>query len=232
MSDRYLVAIPVFNEQNYVRSVLNRTLEHKLDILVIDDGSTDSTADILASITGIKVIAHAENFGYGRSIIDAFNFAVEHGYDWIITMDCDEQHEPAEIPGFIDAINKDDADIISGSRYLQILPGNDEPPADRLSINKRITAILNSRLGLALTDTFCGFKACRVEAIRKLRLTEIGYALPMQFWVQVAQAQLRVKEIPVKLVYSDPDRHFGGILDIPEIRYKHYLEVFEASLME
>ena len=230
MSGRHLVAIPVFNEQRYVHSVLSRTLEHNMDILVVNDGSTDSTTEILTSFTEIKIITHNENLGYGRSIIDAFNFAAEQGYDWVITMDCDEQHEPGEIPGFISAINEDDADIISGSRYLQSLPGNDQPPADRLSINKRITAVLNSRFGLSLTDTFCGFKACRVEAIRKLCLTDSGYGLPMQFWVQTAQAQLRVKEIPVKLIYSDPNRHFGGNLDIPEIRYKHYMDVLETSL--
>ena len=91
-------------------------------------------------------------------------------------------------------------------------------------------ATLNRRLGLNITDAFCGFKAYRVAALRDLHITVPGYAMPMQFWVQAARAGLRVRELPVRLIYNDPTRHFGGLLDDPAIRLQHYLEVLETEL--
>ena len=194
-------------------------------ILLIDDGSTDGTGEYLASRSDIQLIRHAENRGYGQSLIDAFGYANVGGYDWVITMDCDEQHEPERIPDFFRAIETDRWDLISGSRYLEEMPANDLPPSDRQSINRTITSILNDCYNLNLTDGFCGFKAHRMEATRKLRLNEPGYAFPMQLWPQVAHHKLRVTEIPVRLIYNDPTRHFGGTLDDPENRLRHYLDV-------
>jgi dolichol-phosphate mannosyltransferase len=85
-------------------------------------------------------------------------------------------------------------------------------------------------LGVELTDSFCGFKAYRVEALRRLRLSEDGYAFPMQFWVQAAANGLRVREVPVKLIYNDPNRSFGGPLDDPSIRMAHYRRVLHCEL--
>lgn len=228
---RILVAIPVYNEERHVERVLSEVLQYTSNVLVIDDGSTDQTPVLLAR-QPVEVIRHARNRGYGRSLKDAFTFSACYGYDWLITMDCDEQHEPASLPDFFREIERDEADVISGSRYLRqdILPPAHLPPEDRRRINATITQLVNERLGLNLTDAFCGYKALRVAAIRKLQLDEPGYAFPLQFWVQVAVHGLRVKEIPVRLVYNDPTRSFGGILDNPELRLKHYLHVFYREL--
>jgi dolichol-phosphate mannosyltransferase len=197
--------------------------------LLIDDGSSDGTGEYLASRSDIHLIRHSENRGYGQSLIDAFAWSDARGYDWVITMDCDEQHEPERIPDFIRAIETDQWDLISGSRYMQDMPANDLPPSDRRSINATITAILNDLYRLNLTDSFCGFKAHRVSAMRKLKLDIPGYAFPMQLWPQVAEHQLRVTEIPVRLIYNDPNRHFGGMLDDAGHRLKHYLDVLCAE---
>jgi dolichol-phosphate mannosyltransferase len=226
-----LIAIPVHNEQKYVARVLDKIKHYHSDILVIDDGSTDSTPDILSRRSDIRVIRHPRNGGYGQSIIDSFQYADDHGYDWVITMDCDEQHEPEMIPSFIRQIRKDQWDIISGSRYMEPRRDDDLPPTDRRAINAQITNVVNGALGLNLTDAFCGFKAHRISAMKPLKLDEPGYAFPMQLWPRVAKAGLRVKEIPVRLIYNDPSRHFGGKLDDAEFRLKHYLEVFRNELL-
>lgn len=227
----HLVAIPVFNEEAHLSRVLASVRPYAADILIIDDGSTDCTPQILHGEHGIEVISHPENRGYGKSLADAFCFARKHGYEWLITMDCDEQHEAEQIPLFLSAAAEGDADIISGTRY----PGRHEDesaaPADRREINRRITAMLNEQLGLQITDAFCGFKAYRVSALRHICITVPGYAMPMQFWVQAARAELRIREIPVRLIYNDPTRHFGGILDDPGVRLQHYLDVFRAELL-
>jgi dolichol-phosphate mannosyltransferase len=234
---RTLVAMPVFNEERYVRGVLERVLSIHPDVLVIDDGSRDQTARILPDYA-IHQIRHRDNVGYGASMRDAFRFAIDRRFDWVITMDCDEQHEPAAIPRFIEAaeaaMSTDGADVISGSRYLDINDRIGTPPADRRSINEAITAEINCRfanlLGTTLTDAFCGFKAYRVSALRSMRPTVRGYAFPMQFWVQAAARRLRVRELPVRLIYNDPNRTFGAVLDDPAVRLRHYRKVMHREM--
>lgn len=225
-----IIAIPVFNEHKYVEHVLEKVKRYHPDVLVIDDGSTDGTAELLAARTDIRLIRHAANRGYGQSVIDSFRWADSHGYDWVITMDCDEQHEPEMIPQFVRYIRRDRWDIISGSRYLKPSQADDLPPGDRRSINATITSVVNETLRLGLTDAFCGFKAHRVGAMLPLKLDEPGYAFPMQLWPRAAAAGLRITEIPVRLIYNDPNRHFGGLLDDAGVRLAHYLDVFKREL--
>ncbi len=227
---RFLVAIPVFNEEKYVSQVLSRVRDFCADVLVIDDGSTDGTADILSERDHLPLIQHPRNLGYGRSLADAFDYAARQGFDWLITIDCDEQHEPEFIPRFMEHAQANNVDLISGSRYLDTFKDNNAPPADRQMINARITTMLNERLGLSITDSFCGFKAYRVSALAGMTITEPGYAMPMQFWVQATQLCFRIDEIPVPLIYNDPNRHFGGDLDDPAVRFDHYMAVFESEL--
>lgn len=232
-----LVAMPVYNEERSVRPVLAQVLEYADDILVIDDGSTDDTPCLLAKFP-VNVVRHAHNHGYGRSLRDAFLWAQIYDYDWVITMDCDEQHEPRAIPRFEQAAagsapageTKGGWDVISGSRYLSLEDASGSPPADRRRINTEITQEINERLGLNLTDAFCGFKAYRVSALKHLNLTENGYAMPLQFWVQAVAAGLRITEIPVRLIYTDANRSFGGPLDNPDIRLGHYRQVLHCEL--
>jgi glycosyltransferase involved in cell wall biosynthesis len=232
---RTLLAIPVYNEELHVEKVLEQVRQYAPhccgpgQVLVIDDGSTDITPTLLAQHP-VEVIRHARNRGYGRSMQDAFRWATVDGFDWVITMDCDEQHEPAAIPRFIEAAAEDDADVISGSRYLEPSTNGDRPPPDRRAINGQITAELNERLGLNLTDAFCGFKAYRVSALKQLDLNVDGYAFPMQFWVQAVAAGLRIREIPIKLIYNDMKRSFGGPLDDPSVRLNHYRCVLHREL--
>jgi glycosyltransferase involved in cell wall biosynthesis len=229
---RYLVAIPVYNEASTLISLLGQVRQYATDILVVDDGSTDETPRLLEQAEGIFKIRHIDNRGYGQSLSDAFRFAMAHEYDWLITLDCDEQHEPSWIPVFVALAAADDADIISGSRYLRGLPGNSRPPADRRAINQKMTDLLNEVLGLGITDAFCGFKAYRASALRRLNITVPGYGMPIQFWVQAARQALRIREIPVRLIYNDPNRYFGGSLDDPDARLLYYYDVLVHALSE
>lgn len=224
-----LIAIPVHNEFRYVDDILTAVSKYHSNILVVNDGSDDGTDRLLKDHKSIKTITHKTNKGYGQSLIDAFEFAKTESYDWIITMDCDHQHQPSCIPQFFKNIDKDEADIISGSRYL-LSTAPENVPVDRLRINRCITALLNSALALELTDAFCGFKAYRVESLKKLKLIETGYGLPLQLWIQAAFAELRITEIPVPLIYHDPKRNFAGQLEMPKYRMQYYMDVIEQEL--
>ena len=227
---KVLIAIPVHNERKYVAQVLERVRQFHDQILFVDDGSTDGTGEFLQQQAGIHVVRHPTNYGYGRSIIDGFAFAAEHGYDWVITMDCDEQHEPEMIPKFLEELRTNRWDIISGSRYTADNLNEDVAPGDRRAINATITALVNDLFSWKLTDAFCGFKAHRVSAMQKLNLDEAGYAFPLQLWPRAYDAGLRIKEISVKRIYNDPNRTFGGNLDDARRRLRHYLDVFKREM--
>lgn len=228
MTPRFLAALPVYNEAKSVTRVLNEVGRYADDILVVDDGSTDGTREILAERSDILQIQHPVNRGYGAALISAFDYAISHNYDVVITIDCDGQHEPKRIPQFAKAC--EDVDIVSGSRYLHEFEGDDLAPADRRRVNQTITQELNALLGLSLTDAFCGFKAYRVAALRSLQLTETGYAMPLELWVQAAQAGLKIKEIAVPRVYPDLNRTFGGTLDDADERLHYYRDVIRKSM--
>ncbi len=229
MPVRWLTALPVFNEAHHVDGVLDEVRQHCPEILVVDDGSTDETAAQLAARTDVVVVTHPQNVGYGAALITAFQYAVKHRFEVLVTIDCDGQHEPQRIPRFAAACH--DVDIVSGSRYLKKYPGDSPPPAQRQRINLRMTRELNERLGLQLTDAFCGFKAYRVAALKQLRLQETGYAMPLELWVQAVALGLRIVELPVPLIYLEEERSFGGMLDDADTRLRYYYEVLDRSIL-
>lgn len=224
---RWLVAIPVYNEARHVRAVLDRVRRFASEIVVVDDGSTDDTTDILAREPGLRVVTHRPNRGYGAALSSAFAAFLATDLDVLVTMDCDGQHEPARIPVLLEAIH--DADLVSGSRYLRDFRQDTPAPADRRSINAIITREINARYGLHLTDAFCGFKAYRRRAVERFRITEPGWGMPLQLWVQAAHLRLRIKEVGVPRVYLDPTRAFGGVLNNAEERLAYYRRVLAAA---
>lgn len=224
-----LIALPAFNEKKDIGFIISQIKKYDLDILVIDDGSTDGTQEQLSKIYNINTIVHEGNLGYGHTIIDAFEYGISNGYDSIITMDCDGQHIPDEIQIFLTQIAN--YDIVSGSRYLiEDNKHNPKIPPDRYAINMEITQILNKITKLNLTDSFCGFKAYKIDALKKMKLTETGYGMPLQLWMQVWKLGLRIKEIPVKLIYDNTSRSFSGELDNPATRLSYYKEIIKKEI--
>lgn len=226
----FLTAIPVYNEARHLDGVLAEVRRYSSHILVVNDGSTDQTAQLLSRQQGLQVITHPQNRGYGAALISAFAYTLQHGYEVLVTMDCDGQHEPGRISVLLEAIHN--ADIVSGSRYLRDFRQDTLPPEDRRLINHQVTTELNQRHGLQLTDTFCGFKAYRREALAQLHITETGWGMPLQLWVQAARAGLRIKEVGVPRIYLDPTRAFGGVLNDAEERLAYYRRVITAAEVE
>lgn len=227
---RFLTALPVHNEESHVAGVLERVHHYADDVLVINDGSKDGTARELARFPWLKVVTHLTNLGYGAALRSAFQFAVDGHYDALVTIDCDGQHEPRLIPELVAALTAE-VDIVSGSRYLEQHEGDSRPPVERRRINLLLTGELNERLGLSLTDAFCGFKAYCVGILGKFDITDAGYAMPLQVWVQAAALGLRIVEFPVPLIYLEEERSFGGSLDDAQFRLAHYRDVLERELV-
>ena len=225
---RVLLVIPVYNEAASLPQVLAavRTLWPG-EVLVVDDGSTDATPDI-ARREGVALVRHPDNRGYGAALLSGFAWGEKQGYHWGITMDADGQHEPAFLSKFTDRIEATQADIISGSRYLDPRLSRGPSPEDRRWVNRAITALLRELTGYPLTDAFCGFKAYRLAALRKLTLKERGYAFPVELWIKAAHVGLTVEEIPVPLIYYDFEK---GVARCPaRERLAVYLEAAARAL--
>ena len=164
---RLLTAIPVYNEETSLVGVLTEVLKHAGDVLVVDDGSTDRTPLLLRAFPTVRTIRHPRNLGYGAGLRTAFQATIDGGYDGVVTLDCDGQHEPERIPEIGSRLA--DADIVSGSRYLRVFDPGQKPPEERRRINVEVTRWLNECLGLNLTDAFCGFKAYRTTALEAVQ---------------------------------------------------------------
>ena len=231
---RAVVVMPLYNEAATLAGVLDEVRRHtRAPILVINDGSTDGSADILsaaeARLPDVRAVTHALNEGYGQSLIDGFRYAVDRAFDVAVTIDCDRQHEPRLIPAFLDDARR--FDVVSGSRYHPEAPGAQDPaPPDRQRINEEITRIVNELTGYRLTDAWCGFKAYRVAGLARMRLDERSYGMPLQVWLQAARLGLTVTEIPVPRIYKNPERRFWGGLDDPEARRAYYLSIIDREV--
>ena len=230
-----LIIIPVFNEGSVIQKVAKRTLEHSTsfaNILFINDGSTDTSKSELLGLAltypEITVLNKETNQGYGASLISGIEFAIQNKYDFCITMDCDDQHQPSDLPRFFEFDSS--VDLVSGSRYL---PNSGvqgiEPPGDRVEINKRITALINKHYDLHITDAFCGFKRYKLSSFQNHEFTENGYASPLELWSYVYHLSRSVKEIAVDRIYITDDRSFGEDLDKKRKRYQYYLQVWKRS---
>lgn len=226
------VLLPVFNEAATVGYVLDAVREYfGGEVIVVDDGSTDDTPRVLAARSDVSVLHLDRNCGYGCALRVGFRVAADLGVERLVTMDCDGQHEPAHIPQFLSAMDEV-GDIVSGSRYLPSSTSVGVAPPQRQAINHRITAMINDVTGWNLTDSFCGFKAYRMESLKRITLNEAGYAMPLELWAKAYRLGLSVREIPVERIYCDHDRSFGAGLDDPEARHSYYLDVWNRAMEE
>lgn len=232
---KFLIVIPIFNEEMVVAKVATITKKFSknwADILLVNDGSTDRTREALDEIQivhpDIKVHHQKINYGYGASLIFGFDYAIQNNYDYLITMDCDEQHQPKDLLRFKDFHLK--VDIVSGSRYAKESKSiGIRPPIDRVEINKRITKKINQKYSLSLTDSFCGFKRYSVSILKSKIFTELGYAFPMEFWAYAHSLNLKIEELAVDKIYITDDRSFGDDLDKKRKRYRYYLEAWKSA---
>ncbi len=223
--------MPVYDEAPTVGAVLDAVRRQFSGwVVVVDDGSTDGTSAIVGVRPDVLLIHHPHNQGYGSSLVDGFAAALTLGADSIITMDCDGQHEPRHISEFCEALASTGADVVSGSRYLPGSGAVGEAPRDRQAVNRRVTDVVNRVTGWGLTDAFCGFKAYTADALRRVRVEEPGYAMPIEFWARAWRSGLVVREMPVERIYNEHDRSFGQDLDDPERRFAYYMDVWERAI--
>lgn len=196
---KIIVAIPCFNEEIAIGSVVLRSQKYTDKVLVIDDGSKDKTAEI-ARIAGAEVIVHDTNQGKGAAIRDAFGYAKKTNADILVLIDGDGQHNPDEIPLLLGPITKGEADITNGSRFL-VKNGNTVPGYRRIG-QEVLTEATNIGAKLKITDSQNGFRAFSKKSFNCFSFRQNGMAIESEMLIDAAQAGLMIKEVPINVRYD------------------------------
>ncbi len=188
--------IPVYNEAEHIREVVARCVAHA-DCLVVDDGSSDDTA-ARAEEAGARVVRREVNEGKGAALQVGFEIAEREGYDAVVTLDGDGQHDPDEIPRFLAAAaSEPDCGMIIGCRMQDARA----MPFVRRWTNRVMSAVISWLCGQKVLDTQCGYRLLRVSMLKQLRVTAAHYDIESEMLVQACRAGFRVKEIPIRAIY-------------------------------
>ena len=190
------VVIPVHNEADTIGRVVESLRERGLDMVVIDDGSEDGSGAI-ASGKGAKVIRHETKQGKGISLRDGFRYALKNGYDGVMAMDGDGQHDTAEIGRFLQAAAETGAGVINGNR----MDDTTRMPLIRRWTNRFMSGIISRFCGQAIPDSQCGFRLIRSEVLRDLRLTSTDFEIETELLIQASRAGHKIRSIPIKTIY-------------------------------
>lgn len=204
------VLIPAYNASRSLRGVIEGIKGSGLAIVVVDDGSTDTTAQI-ARDTGVQVLRHQTNRGKGAALQTGFRFLLQKGYKAILTIDADGQHDPDFIPHFIRAYQERRGDIIIGSRAAEF----DAMSWLRKFWNQLGVKAVSKLIGTPLTDTQSGYRLMSAEVLRGLPLRASGYEGELELLIKACKRGHGVAEIPVATRYADgrPSSHFRPVRD-------------------
>jgi len=191
---RVVALIPAWNEGDRILPVLEGTLTY-VPVLVVDDGSVDNTAAIAKS-AGATVVRHDENRGKGAALMTGFRWSVEHNYDAVLTLDADGQHDPADIPKFLDAYQADIGDLIIGRRRFR------EMPFPRFITTPLGTILLSLVLGEAIYDNQSGYRLHTRRCLQVLEPTTTGFELEVEVIIQMVHKGLRIGWVPIRTIYG------------------------------
>ena len=170
-------------------------------VLVVDDGSTDDTAAVC------ELISHAINRGKGAALRTGFAHAIGAGFDGVVTLDADGQHDPSQIPLFHDAAALREYDLIVGRRPRQGMP------AKRRASNALTSLILSWRTGHIIEDSQCGFRFIRAEIVRAVELSTSEFQCESELLIRAARAGFRIGSVPIRTIYGGERSHIHDVRD-------------------
>lgn len=196
---RILIVFPAFNEAKHLPGVVGgvREVVPAADLLVVDDGSADGTAQVARQL-GVQLVSHPWNMGYGVTIQTGYKFALNHGYDYLVQIDADGQHDPRDIPSLLEPLTSGDCDFVLGSRFLR--GESYRPPFARRVGMRLFSAVVRLLTGERITDSTSGFQAFNAEVIKFLTGDHFPCDYPdADLLVILHRAGFRITERPVRM---------------------------------
>jgi len=209
---KIIATIPCYNEERYIGSVVLKTKKYVNDVVVIDDGSLDRTAEI-AELAGAIVVRHEKNIGKGMALNTGIKKAKELGADILVLLDGDYQHNPDKIPSLIKLLLNEEVDIAVGSRFLDV---ECKMPSYRKFGERILTLFSNIGSKVKLTDSQSGFRALSKEAIEKLYFNSKGFSVESEMQFLAKELGLKIKEVSISVSYEDKSKRnpFSHGLDV------------------
>jgi len=210
------VLIPAYNEEKNIACVAGAVRDLGFTVLVVDDGSTDSTAKILQDLPGIYSILSPVNEGKGASLRKGFEWFLSSNSDVVVLMDADGQHSPDEVEVFVRALEAG-ADFVVGNRMHS--PGR--MPWLRRWTNRFMSALLSAASSQRIPDTQCGYRALKKDALQRLRLSTGRFEIESEMLLEAARLGLKIRSIPIRSVYEGGDSKINPFTDT--IRFFSFL---------
>lgn len=222
MSDSVII-IPTYNERENIEAIIRAVTsqEHSFDVLVIDDGSPDGTADIVKALMTeelagrLHLIQRSGKLGLGTAYICGFRWALEHGYEYILEMDADFSHAPSDLPRLYAACHDEGYDVSVGSRYITGVNVVNWP-IGRVLMSYYASAYVRTVLGIKLRDTTAGFVCWTRKVLETISLDDVrfkGYAFQIEMKYTALRLGFTIKEVPVVFVNRElgTSKMSGGI---------------------
>jgi glycosyltransferase involved in cell wall biosynthesis len=200
--------IPCYNEAAGIGAVVAGVRAHLPATLVVDDGSSDRTAEVARS-AGASVMAHSGNQGKGAALRSGMQAVFRQGFTWALLLDGDGQHDPQDIPHLLRAASFDDVDLVIGNR----MENARSLPWVRRGVNRWMSRRISGRAGLPCPDSQCGFRLVRLAAWSKLRLRRDRFETESELLIAFAAAGCRVRFVPVRCLPSRRPSHIRPLRD-------------------
>ena len=211
--------IPAYNAESSVGEVIERTKKYIPRVIVVNDGSTDGTENVARS-RATEVVSLPSNRGKGFALREGFGRALSNGCRAILTLDADGQHDPADIPNFLAAHERDTKAILIGTRMAQA----DRFPTQRYYSNRTAAYFISKALGQYLEDTQCGFRLYPAEALRSIPLTTSHFQTETEVLLRAVGRGVRLGSVPVKNIY-----HWNG--NAPRSNFRPVIDTFYICMV-
>ncbi|WFB35505.1 glycosyltransferase family 2 protein [Kiritimatiellota bacterium B12222] len=204
----YLVIIPALNEAGHIGPLVTALREMKLNVLVVDDGSEDATSE-LAEAAGAVVIRNTQNYGKGKSLAQGYQYAAAEGYDALVTMDADGQHDPADVPRFFDTYERTGIPVLVGNR----MHDRARMPLIRRWTNRLMSRLLNRQMNQYIPDTQNGFRLYQTDVVTMVIPDTAGFAAESEILLKLDEIDIRMGSVPIAAIYGDETSHIRPIYD-------------------
>lgn len=202
------VTIPCLNEAATVAAAVRAARRRLPNVIVVDDGSTDATARV-AGDAGAEVLRHAARRGKGAALETGFRHARARGFEWVLTLDGDGQHDPEDIAAFLEGAEQAGAPLIVGNR----MPGAAAMPWVRRHVNRAMSWCISRRAGASLPDTQCGFRLMRLTEWSALALDARHFVYESELLLAWCRAGHRVGFVPVRVIYEGAASRIAPVRD-------------------
>lgn len=217
------VVIPTYNEEKTISNLLSRIKDQGLDILVVDDGSIDSTYKI-AVACGVHLLKNPSNQGKGASLLKGFKYALDYHYDAVITMDGDGQHDPEDIANFVRlAKYSQQSAIIIGNRMGK----TKNMPLIRVLTNRFMSWLISAVAGQNIPDTQCGFRLIKKEVLESVDLNTDKFETESEILIQAAKLGFKIESTPINTIYAGEASRINPLIDT--VRFFRFImgEIFK-----